>query len=725
MAQDDIVQRIVVEGADQAVNAFSLIEKGATQALGGIAQMAQGLVGSLGSAGIAVSAMVGTVTGFVGILENLTQHASESAAAIRGLAVISGTSVEDMSALVSAFSAAGVGAEGLVTNFRRLATTVSTEMPKVRKEMESAADTIAGANLKVGEAQIALTKAQGGIVSEFVEQGYKIKAAQIALSEATRAAAEASANDIRKFVRYFDDLAKGVQHSTQGMNLSLDNLRKGLIGSLGGAGLEAVKDFTGSIHDIGDPSVQTMLLKLADIFKTMPDGIQKTALATQLFGRSAGPGLITFLSQGSEAILKQKQHFTDLGLVITDVEQKALKRFRVANFELADVMDRLKEKFAAAIAPIFTERLEEVRHFLESHMDLWRQLGDLAGIALRKIMGLLDDLKGDLAATGRLILQMKSYWEIFTTALKSSDTKGALDQVYLGLSVIINQLNILVAVARTGFGKYFLGDTDQQLKDTITSTIGLTEKTKEAGFALLSAYTTGKISLKEYQDGLTALIRTQEQAATAAEKTAEKNKEVSAAAKGLGDAGTKAGNDIKDSVNGATGATNQLDEAIKRSNAVLEQLAQAAVDASRKWRQANAAFYDPMTRQFNLQAYDTSNMPMASGGEVHGPGNATSDSILARLSAGEFVMRTAAVQKYGLGLMHTLNALRFPGFATGGFVTGSTALAASTSPRVLNLTIEGRSFAGLQVPEHTAQSLERFAVHSQIASTGRKPSWRR
>jgi hypothetical protein len=40
---------------------------------------------------------------------------------------------------------------------------------------------------------------------------------------------------------------------------------------------------------------------------------------------------------------------------------------------------------------------------------------------------------------------------------------------------------------------------------------------------------------------------------------------------------------------------------------------------------------------------------------VSGPGSGTSDSIMAWLSNGEFVMRMRAVQKYGLGFMQALN----------------------------------------------------------------------
>lgn len=46
------------------------------------------------------------------------------------------------------------------------------------------------------------------------------------------------------------------------------------------------------------------------------------------------------------------------------------------------------------------------------------------------------------------------------------------------------------------------------------------------------------------------------------------------------------------------------------------------------------------------------------GGAVRGPGSGTSDSILARISNGEYVLRAAAVRKYGVGLLDQLNTGR-------------------------------------------------------------------
>lgn len=58
----------------------------------------------------------------------------------------------------------------------------------------------------------------------------------------------------------------------------------------------------------------------------------------------------------------------------------------------------------------------------------------------------------------------------------------------------------------------------------------------------------------------------------------------------------------------------------------------------------------------------------ATGGYIRGPGTGTSDSILARLSNGEFVMRAEAVKHYGPQLLSMMNGLQLPKFADGGLV---------------------------------------------------------
>lgn len=64
----------------------------------------------------------------------------------------------------------------------------------------------------------------------------------------------------------------------------------------------------------------------------------------------------------------------------------------------------------------------------------------------------------------------------------------------------------------------------------------------------------------------------------------------------------------------------------------------------------------------------------AGGGYISGPGSATSDSIPALLSNGEYVVKAASVDRYGVGLLDAINAGRF---ATGGHVRATEQLLAA------------------------------------------------
>lgn len=133
---------------------------------------------------------------------------------------------------------------------------------------------------------------------------------------------------------------------------------------------------------------------------------------------------------------------------------------------------------------------------------------------------------------------------------------------------------------------------------------------------------------------------------------------------------------------------------------------------------------------------------LAGGGHVRGRGTSTSDSIPAWLSNNEYVIRARAVSKYGVGLMHAINQLKFPsnafrGFSAGGLVDG---LMANFNPRVplmmarggpvpgpsgrpMTLVIDGETFRGLVAPDDVADKLEHFALKRRTRRAGRAPGW--
>ena len=88
----------------------------------------------------------------------------------------------------------------------------------------------------------------------------------------------------------------------------------------------------------------------------------------------------------------------------------------------------------------------------------------------------------------------------------------------------------------------------------------------------------------------------------------------------------------------------------------------------------------------NGTPYLPSPVTRAEGGAVFGPGTPTSDSIPARLSNGEYVIRAASVRKYGMGMFDQLNR-GVAKFSRGGpvqrFAGGGAVSPMSLSPRQL------------------------------------------
>ena len=144
------------------------------------------------------------------------------------------------------------------------------------------------------------------------------------------------------------------------------------------------------------------------------------------------------------------------------------------------------------------------------------------------------------------------------------------------------------------------------------------------------------------------------------------------------------------------------------------------------------------------QSANSRTVSFATGGKVSGPGTSTSDSILARLSNGEYVVKAAAVRKYGKGFMDAINSgvVNFKGYATGGLVEAVNSLSGMSGPtlqpalaggigvsgggssgRPLNLVLPSGQVIRTTTSESTAKRLEKDLRRSDFAKTGQLPRW--
>ena len=111
----------------------------------------------------------------------------------------------------------------------------------------------------------------------------------------------------------------------------------------------------------------------------------------------------------------------------------------------------------------------------------------------------------------------------------------------------------------------------------------------------------------------------------------------------------------------------------------------------------------------------------ASGGYISGAGGPTSDSIPAMLSNGEYVMRAAAVDKYGVGFFNQLNQMQSPTYYSGGNASQSGGGMVSLSPedRTLLRNIGGNGEVVLYANNEAIARSANAGTRSIVASGGR------
>jgi hypothetical protein len=112
------------------------------------------------------------------------------------------------------------------------------------------------------------------------------------------------------------------------------------------------------------------LLELADQFAAMPDGVSKTNLALERFGRS-GMTLIPLLNQGGEALRAARKEAEEFGLVVGDEAVKATE-------DLNDNLKRIDAAFAGFNRQLAVALLPSLSSMVETMVAALKQGGFLS-----------------------------------------------------------------------------------------------------------------------------------------------------------------------------------------------------------------------------------------------------------------------------------------------------------------------------------------------------------
>jgi hypothetical protein len=101
-------------------------------------------------------------------------------------------------------------------------------------------------------------------------------------------------------------------------------------------------------------SFNSILLDTAEKFKNMPNGIHKTALAVNLFGRT-GLDMLKFLNKGKEGLQELEDEAQKYGLVLTKDNMEAISKNIEAHKKLHAAISGLQVQIGSHITPALTK----------------------------------------------------------------------------------------------------------------------------------------------------------------------------------------------------------------------------------------------------------------------------------------------------------------------------------------------------------------------------------
>ncbi|MET3349044.1 UNVERIFIED_ORG: putative nucleic acid-binding Zn-ribbon protein [Arthrobacter sp. UYEF1] len=115
-------------------------------------------------------------------------------------------------------------------------------------------------------------------------------------------------------------------------------------------------------------SFNEILLAVADRFKEMPNGAEKTAAAMSLFGRS-GKDLLPLLNQGSKGIEALMEKADKLGLTLNASTVVSVKAYTTAQKDMNDQMQALKLRVGIETIPVMTAFQQKLNDVVSALLD--------------------------------------------------------------------------------------------------------------------------------------------------------------------------------------------------------------------------------------------------------------------------------------------------------------------------------------------------------------------
>jgi hypothetical protein len=477
--------------------------------------------------------------------------------------------------------------------------------------------------------------------------------------------------------------------------------------------------------------IDEQLKRIAPGFANLGKDVDKTKLAVQLFGEEMGRKFVDALAGGTaglEAFFKEGERIRPALLA----QSKTADLFERTLGKLEQALASVKDAFGLAVAPAFIKFFNDMIDLIVANREGLAEFGRALSTIVGPILeGFLLVVKGIISALGILNPLFNSVAslinKIFGSNLTGAQVFGA---VLIGIVGAFAGWVPIIILAVTAISRLVTELAKIDFGPIVTVASNLF-KQLITGFTVI-----GRTIVEAFNGSLQVVI---DAWSGTVDFFAGIWNGIVAGVTGVWTFITDAfNNGIKFIVDGFNGAVTAIKGAFDGFLNYLQGWVTAGIGYVQglitKLRELISAITGVNAAQGNTEAAQQTGF--AEGGSVRGPGTGTSDSILARLSNGEFVVKAAAVRAYGTSFLHAINSMRIPSpaFALGGLVDRLSPVrsvprfaeggaVAAGARAAFTLQIGGESFGGLSAPQDTADKMVKFATVRSIRKSGARPNW--
>lgn len=667
--------RHVSEGVERLRGAFGHLSEALPHAEGGFAQL-RDAAGEFGGVLAKLSAVtVGLAGGLAGLADSAAKHAAE----IFHASQRAGTSVENYQKLNFALRQTGAEGDAFERAVRMIAQAARHAGDELDKSQKQVGDGSQAAARRVAEAQETYSVSMARMrlrTDEFNQSVEESRKRGVSAAEAQRqvaAAQKLSASNALDAREANDRLNSSLAAAAEEQQHVSERLGN-VTREAAGAAAAWNKIGVSLIDGAGKMRDPVAVFEdAADKIAQMRTQAERTQAAIELFGSRFGAQLVEALSKGKAGIQALGDEAVKLGVVLSGADVEAGVKFEESIRKLEDTAKATKDRLGLAVAPLFAS-----------------VYGALAE-ALAKIQGPL------AAGMQGLATMIKPIFDDIANALKG-DADKVQNQFIMVMVEGFRALGLAIKVFWT------------IATDVISTIMGLFNGFAKVYDEAFGARLTGAdiVAFVVALRGLVTVLAVLRSAFLLL---------------------TAAASPWTLAVLAISVAVLELIKHFETLKKIALEVGRAVAGALGMGGGAPAAAGASAADSGPPEGH-------AEGGEIHGPGSGTSDSILARLSDGEFVVNAMATKAF-LPLLHAINGFRSPLASMAGamaapiagglprFATGGLAVAGGDAGgrNIINLAIGNDRVDGLIANDAVANKLVSVARGRRIRSAGKRPSW--